>query len=186
MLESEIMKLWNAANILTLIRLLMIIPLFPLSMHKEYYWIALILFWFAMLTDMFDGMIARRYGMVTNLGKFMDQITDKLLINAILLIFLWARELPLWFVAIIILRDILVGGIRMFLASKGIVVPANVWGKMKTLLQTILVSTVYLSPYLPLKLLIDILVYLTAAVALYSGYTYFLHAVPYLVEKGDE
>ncbi len=180
------MKLWNAANILTLIRLLMIVPLFPLSIQKEYYWIALILFWFAMITDVFDGMIARRYNMVTNLGKFMDQITDKLLINAIFLIFLWSRELPLWFVAIIILRDIFVSGIRMFLASKGVVVPANVWGKMKTLLQTILISAVYLSPYFSLNLLIKILVYLTAVVALYSGYTYFLHAVPYLTEKGDD
>ncbi|NOZ92819.1 CDP-diacylglycerol--glycerol-3-phosphate 3-phosphatidyltransferase [bacterium 3DAC] len=180
------MKILNAANILTLIRLLMIIPLFPLSMHREYYWLALILFWFAMLTDMFDGMVARKYKMITNLGKFMDQITDKLLINAILLIFLWARELPLWFVAIIILRDILVGGVRMFLASKGVVVPANKWGKIKTLLQTILVSTVYLSPYIPVKWFIYVLVYLTAAIAIYSGYTYFLHAVPYLMEKGDE
>ncbi len=177
------MSIFNTANILTLIRLFMILPLFPLSMHKQYYYIALLLFWFAMLTDMFDGLIARRYNMVTNLGKFMDQITDKLLINAILLIFLWDKMLPLWFVSIIILRDLLVGGIRMFLASKGVVVPANKWGKMKTLLQTILVSVVYLSPYFPLNSLILLLVWITALVSVYSGYTYFLYALPYLLEK---
>jgi len=140
---------------------------------------------FAMLTDMFDGLIARKYNMVTNLGKFMDQIIDKLLINAIFLIFLWARELPLWFVSIIILRDIIVGGIRMFVASRGVVVPANAWGKLKTLLQTILVSAVYLSPYIKIWPLIVVLEYITAAVALYSGYTYFLHVLPFLSEKGE-
>ncbi len=179
-------KILNAANLLTLLRLALVIPLFALSVERQYYWIALLLFWFAMLTDMFDGYVARRYKMITNLGKFMDQITDKIVINAILLIFLWARELPLWFVAIIILRDILVGGVRMFLASRSVVVAANVWGKMKTTLQTILISLVYLSPYFNLKLLIDIFVYLTAVVALYSGYTYFMEAVPYFLEKHEE
>ena len=130
------MTILNVANIITFVRLVMIIPLFFFTLKPRHYLIALVLFWLAMLTDVIDGFVARRLNMITNLGKFMDQITDKLLINAILLIFLRNRLLPLWFVTLVILRDIIVGGVRMFLASKETVVPANIWGKMKTLLQT--------------------------------------------------
>ena len=177
------MVVLNVANIITFIRLAMIIPLFFFTLNPRYYLIALVLFWLAMLTDVIDGLIARRFNMITNLGKFMDQITDKLLINAILLIFLWNRLLPLWFVTLVILRDIIVGGVRMFLASKDIIVPANIWGKMKTLLQTFLISLIYLTYVFPVKDIVDIVMYVTSIVVIFSGYTYFRQAIPYFLEK---
>jgi len=181
------MPMLNVANIITFVRLIMIIPLFFFTLNPSYYLIALVLFWLAMLTDVIDGFIARRFNMITNLGKFMDQITDKLLINAILLIFLWNRLLPLWFVTLVILRDIIVGGVRMFLASKDIIVPANIWGKMKTLLQTFLISLIYLVQAFPINnIIVDIVMYATAIVVVFSGYTYFRQAVPYFLEKEEK
>ena len=180
------MTILNVANIITFIRLIMIVPLFFFTLKPRYYLIALVLFWLAMLTDVIDGFIARRFNMITNLGKFMDQITDKLLINAILLIFLWNHLLPLWFVTFVILRDIIVGGVRMFLASKETVVPANIWGKVKTLLQTFLISLIYLIQTFPIKNIVDIVMYVTAIVVVFSGYTYFRQAVPYFLEKEEK
>lgn len=183
------MTILNVANIVTFVRLVMIVPLFFFTLTPRYYLIALVLFGLAMLTDVIDGFIARRFNMITNLGKFMDQITDKLLINAILLIFLWNRLLPLWFVTLVILRDIVVGGVRMFLASKEIVVPANIWGKMKTLLQTFLISLIYIIHAFSMENFVDIvnvIMYITAVVVVFSGYTYFRQAMPYFLETEEK
>lgn len=118
--------------------------LFDFSLHEI---IFLGIFIFASLTDFFDGWYARKYGMVTTYGKFMDPIADKLLVN-ISLILLTVSQLihPLFFI-IMFSRDMIVDGVRMLAASKGVIVAANMVGKFKTVLQLLAIIAVCLHLY---------------------------------------
>ncbi len=138
----------NVPNALSTARILALFPLIVLSFYPRYFLIAFVLFVLTMVSDLLDGYIARRYAQVTRLGKFLDQIADKLVITAILLVFLSKGLSPFWFVALIILRDLVVGGVRMYMSSSGVVVAAKWPGKLKTLLQVIYVGGVYLGPLL--------------------------------------
>jgi CDP-diacylglycerol--glycerol-3-phosphate 3-phosphatidyltransferase/cardiolipin synthase len=178
------MSIWTVPNILTFIRILATIPMFIITYNEKYYLIAFFIYIIVSLTDLLDGYIARKYNLVSDFGKFMDQIADKVLINALLLVFLEMHKLPGWFVAIIITRDIFISGLRMFLANKNVVVAADRWGKLKTFSQTILIASLYLTPTLVfLENLNFILILLTTFFSVFSGYNYLSKNLVYL--KGE-
>ncbi|WGS63962.1 CDP-diacylglycerol--glycerol-3-phosphate 3-phosphatidyltransferase [Marinitoga aeolica] len=178
------MTLWTAPNILTFIRILATIPMFIITYDEKYYLIAFFVYILVSLTDLLDGYIARKYNLVSDFGKFMDQIADKILINALFIAFLEMHKVSGWFVAIIIVRDIFISGLRMFLANKNVVVAADKWGKLKTFSQTILIASLYLTPLFSFLDTVNlVLVILTTFFSLFSGYNYLVKNLVYL--KGE-
>ena len=101
--------------------------------------VANVIFIVASLTDLFDGKIARKYNLVTNFGKFMDPLADKLLVCSALICLIQLGQLPAWVVIIIISRDFIISGFRLVAADNGIVIAASYWGKFKTTFQMIAV-----------------------------------------------
>ena len=101
--------------------------------------IALVIFVIASLTDMLDGKIARKYDLVTNFGKFMDPLADKLLVCAALICLIELDRIPSWIVIIIISREFIISGFRLVAADNRVVIAANYWGKFKTTFQMIMV-----------------------------------------------
>ena len=95
-------------------------------------YVAAALFIIASLTDMLDGKIARKYNLVTNFGKFMDPLADKLLVCSALICMIELRELPAWMVIIIISREFIISGFRLVASDNGVVIAASYWGKFKT------------------------------------------------------
>ena len=100
-------------------------------------YVAAALFIIASLTDMLDGKIARKYNLVTNFGKFMDPLADKLLVCSALICMIELRELPDWMVIIIISREFIISGFRLVASDNGVVIAASYWGKFKTTFQMI-------------------------------------------------
>ncbi len=133
----------NLPNKLTLFRVILI-PLFVFfllnrSMGRASDIIALVIFVVASLTDLFDGKIARKYGLVTDFGKFMDPLADKLLVCSALICFVELEKLPAWIVVIIIGREFIISGFRIIAADNGIVIAASMYGKIKTTAQMVMV-----------------------------------------------
>lgn len=132
----------NLPNKLTVLRVIMI-PVFLVFLLTDCAgdaskYIAVAVFVLASLTDMFDGRIARKYNLVTNFGKFMDPLADKLLVCSALIAFVELGYLPAWIVIIIISREFIISGFRLIAADKGVVIAANYWGKFKTTFQMIM------------------------------------------------
>ena len=98
-------------------------------------YIAAAIFIVASLTDMLDGKIARKYNLVTNFGKFMDPLADKLLVSAAMICLVEMGRLPAWIVIIIISREFIISGFRLIASDNGIVIAASYWGKFKTVFQ---------------------------------------------------
>lgn len=130
----------NLPNKLTMLRVIMI-PFFIFFLLTDIVpgskWIALGLFCAASFTDFLDGQIARRYNLVTNFGKFMDPLADKLLVCSALICFVELKLLPSWFVIIIIAREFIISGFRLIASDNGVVIAASWWGKFKTVFQMI-------------------------------------------------
>ena len=101
-------------------------------------WIAFAIFIVACCTDFLDGKIAREYNLVTNFGKFMDPLADKLLVVSALVCFVTLDRIPTWIVLIIIAREFIISGFRLVAAEKGKVIAAGIWGKMKTAVQMVM------------------------------------------------
>lgn len=102
-------------------------------------YISLALFVGASVTDWFDGYLARKNNLVTNFGKFMDPLADKLLVCSAMICMIELNRLPAWFVIIIIGREFIISGFRLIAAENGIVIAANYWGKFKTASQMIMI-----------------------------------------------
>ena len=102
-------------------------------------YISLALFVVASVTDWFDGYLARKNNLVTNFGKFMDPLADKLLVCSAMICMIELNHLPAWFVIIIIGREFIISGFRLIAAENGIVIAANYWGKFKTASQMIMI-----------------------------------------------
>ena len=98
-------------------------------------WICLAIFVAASVTDWFDGHLARKYNLITNFGKFMDPLADKLLVCSAMICMIEVDKLPAWVVIIIIGREFIISGFRLIAAENGIVIAANYWGKFKTVSQ---------------------------------------------------
>lgn len=99
--------------------------------------IALALFIIASLTDLLDGKIARKYNLVTNFGKFMDPLADKLLVCSALICLIELNALPAWMVIVIISREFIISGFRLIASDNGVVIAASYWGKFKTTFQMV-------------------------------------------------
>ena len=102
-------------------------------------WIALIIFCVASLTDMLDGKIARARNLVTNFGKFMDPLADKLLVCSAMICMIPLGKLQAWFVIVIIAREFIISGFRLIASDNGIVIAASYWGKFKTNFQMFMI-----------------------------------------------
>lgn len=132
----------NLPNKLTVLRVIMI-PFFVAALlydggaNQNMRYVAAALFIIASLTDMLDGKIARKYNLVTNFGKFMDPLADKLLVCSALICMIELRELPAWMVIIIISREFIISGFRLVASDNGVVIAASYWGKFKTTFQMI-------------------------------------------------
>lgn len=129
----------NLPNKLTVLRVIMI-PFFVVFMLTDLggtysNYIALVIFCVASLTDMLDGKIARKYNLVTNFGKFMDPLADKLLVGAAMICLVEMGRLPAWIVIVIISREFIISGFRLIASDNGIVIAASYWGKFKTVFQ---------------------------------------------------
>ena len=129
----------NLPNKLTVLRVITV-PFFVFFMLTDVggpanKWIALILFCVASLTDMLDGKIARKYNLVTNFGKFMDPLADKLLVCSAMICMIEMEKLPAWIVIVIIAREFIISGFRLVASDNGIVIAASYWGKFKTVFQ---------------------------------------------------
>ena len=133
----------NLPNKLTLLRVFMI-PFFVVFMLTDLggsygKYIALAIFIAASLTDMLDGKIARKYNLVTNFGKFMDPLADKLLVSAAMICLVEMGRIPAWVVIIIISREFIISGFRLIASDNNVVIAASYWGKFKTTFQMIMV-----------------------------------------------
>ena len=134
----------NLPNKLTILRVIMI-PFFVLALlynggqNQTLRYVAAAIFIIASLTDMLDGKIARKYNLVTNFGKFMDPLADKLLVCSALICLVELKELPAWMVIVIISREFIISGFRLVASDNGVVIAASYWGKFKTTFQMIAV-----------------------------------------------
>ena len=134
----------NLPNKLTVLRICMI-PFFVAALlyeggaSRNMRILADILFIAASLTDLLDGKIARKYNLVTNFGKFMDPLADKLLVCSALICLIELGQLPAWVVIIIISREFIISGFRLVAADNGIVIAASYWGKFKTTFQMLMI-----------------------------------------------
>lgn len=143
------MSKMNLPNKLTIFRVILIVPFVVLLLGGEAGWfgenilipnlIALAIFIIASLTDLADGKIARKYNMVTNFGKFMDPLADKLLVCSALIALVELGRIPAWIVIIIIAREFIISGFRLVASDNGVVIAASYWGKFKTTFQMVMV-----------------------------------------------
>ena len=181
----------NLPNRITIVRICLI-PIFVLLMVVEWNWggvplgnvqiplsrlFATFVFVLASTTDWIDGHLARKYHLVTNLGKFLDPLADKLLVSAALIILVELGLAPSWIVVIIIGREFAVTGLRLVLAGEGEVVAANMLGKIKTWTQIIAITALLLNNY-PFSLIdfpfADLALYVATFFTIWSGCDYFV------------
>ena len=137
---------------------------------------AAVVFIIAALSDLVDGKIARKYNLVSELGKFLDPIADKLLVTAALVAFIMTDGLSVWVVFIILAREFIVQGFRIVAVGQGVVIAADKWGKIKTVLQIIAIVAILIDDF-PVSLFLDIpigmpLMYVATGMTLISGINY--------------
>ena len=134
----------NLPNKLTLARIIAV-PFFILAYMTEHFILALIIFILASITDMLDGQIARKQNLITNFGKIMDPLADKVLVYSAFCLMIADKTMPAWMLIIILAREFIVAGVRTVAASEGIVIAADMSGKIKTVLQMIAVPLLLLA-----------------------------------------
>ena len=171
----------NLPNKLTLFRVILI-PFFVVCMLVNVTgnadkWIALIIFIIASLTDLLDGKIARKYNLITDFGKFMDPLADKLLVCSALICLVSLNRIPAWIVIIIIAREFIISGFRLIAADNGRVIAASYWGKFKTTFQMIMVILM-IADISQLFILTQIIMYVALILTVVS-------LVDYLVKNKD-
>lgn len=166
----------NLPNKLTVLRAILIIPFVILMLTDAVpyaKWIALTIFCVASLTDLLDGMIARKYNLVTNFGKFMDPLADKLLVCAAMICLLDTKILPAWAVIIIISREFVISGFRLIASDSGVVIAASYWGKFKTGFQMAMIIMM-IANIQALSLLTSIVMYIAVALTIISLVDYLI------------
>ena len=140
----------NLPNKLTVLRMIMV-PFFVLALlwpFPHHYLVALALFGIASYTDHLDGKLARKYHQITDFGKFMDPLADKILVISALVCFVSLGLCDVWLVLLIIAREFMVTSIRLVAAGKGTVIAANNWGKIKTVSQIVAICVILLLQYI--------------------------------------
>lgn len=183
------MQKLNLPNKLTLIRMFLA-PIYLALMHIEFpyhYIVALAVFSIASLTDMLDGKIARKNNLITVFGKLLDPLADKMLTTAALLAFMREGWCSIWIVMIVLTREFAVAGVRLIATAQGIVIPANYWGKAKTVSQMVFTIVIMLlaeldatfdifanAGWFTLARVSNIMLWITAVLTVVSGITYFV------------
>jgi CDP-diacylglycerol--glycerol-3-phosphate 3-phosphatidyltransferase len=170
-------EIFNLPNIITLIRISVVPFLFILLTEPGEFWSLLlaILFAVASITDMLDGYIARKYNMITTMGKFLDPLADKLIVNTAMILMIPINRIPAWIVAVTIIRDLIVDGIRSIASSEGLYIQASTLGKQKTIAQLFAVTA--LMVWYPIfginsYLVGMVLLYIALLLTIYSGLDY--------------
>ena len=173
----------NLPNKLTCFRVVLI-PFFVFFMMAPFFegygnYIALVIFIVASLTDLLDGKIARKYHLVTNFGKFMDPLADKLLVCSAMICLIQTGQLAAWIVIIIISREFIISGFRLIASDNGVVIAASYWGKFKTTFQMLMVITLILNlPHTWFQALGTVLIYVSLALTIIS-------LIDYIVKNKD-
>ena len=183
------MQKLNLPNKLTLIRMFLA-PIYLALMLIEFpyhYIVALAVFSVASLTDMLDGKIARKNNLITVFGKLLDPLADQMLTTAALLAFMREGWCSIWIVMIVLTREFAVAGVRLIATAQGIVIPANYWGKAKTVSQMVFTIVIMLlaeldatfdifanAGWFTLARVSNIMLWITAVLTVVSGITYFV------------
>jgi CDP-diacylglycerol--glycerol-3-phosphate 3-phosphatidyltransferase len=168
----------NLPNRLTMLRVIMIpffvfFMLMPSIPYNNV--IALVIFCLASITDALDGHIARSRNLISNFGKFMDPLADKLLVCSAMICFLGVADnpMPVWVVIIIIAREFIISGFRLIASDQGVVIAANYWGKSKTVSQMVMCIVLILNLNNPVMNVIEIvLIYVSLILTVISLVTY--------------
>ena len=170
----------NLPNKLTVLRMILIVPFIILLLGGKtgldhYFidtdYIALVLFIIASLTDLIDGKIARKYNLVTNFGKFMDPLADKLLVCSAMIALIELERIPAWIVIIIISREFVISGFRLIASDNGVVIAASYWGKFKTTFQMLMVCLMIIDLD-KLRLLTNAVMWIATGLTIISLYDY--------------
>lgn len=166
----------NLPNKLTIMRVVLIpvflLVLFLVDAPMNRY-IATIIFIVASLTDFLDGHIARKYNLVSNFGKFMDPLADKLLVMSALVSMVAMEDLPAWVVIVILAREFAITGFRTLAMEANIVMAASWWGKIKTTTQMIMIILVLLHlPFSGMKIVETVMIWLAVIFTIVSGVDY--------------
>jgi len=167
----------NLPNLLTILRILLVPVfggLFVVAERSETaIWVAMGVFVFASATDFLDGYIARRRGLITRLGQFLDPLADKLLIGAALVLLVVFREFPLWAAAVIGVREVAVSTLRSVAAKRGISIPASASGKAKTAIQVPMVVAWLLPRVGTTAMVQDVSMYAAVFLTVLSGLIFY-------------
>ncbi|MCF0127629.1 MAG: CDP-diacylglycerol--glycerol-3-phosphate 3-phosphatidyltransferase [Pseudobutyrivibrio sp.] len=167
----------NLPNKLTLFRVILI-PFFVIFLlldpsNQIYRIIADVIFVVASLTDMLDGKIARKYNLVTNFGKFMDPLADKLLVCSAMICLIETKQLASWIVIIIVAREFIISGFRLIAVENNVVIAANYWGKFKTVFQMLMIIVLVANIGLPVFYYLgQILIWISLALTVISLVVY--------------
>lgn len=183
------MKKMNLPNKLTIFRVILIVPFVMLLLGGNSSWswyraimggmieytdyMALAIFIIASLTDLIDGKIARKYNLVTNFGKFMDPLADKLLVSAALIALVEMQRIPAWIVIIIISREFIISGFRLIASDNHVVIAASYWGKFKTTFQMVMVCLM-IANIPQLNLLTDVVMWIALILTVVSLVDYLM------------
>lgn len=175
------MSKMNLPNKLTVFRVILIVPFVVILLGGEAGWfgnnllipdiVALAVFIVASLTDLIDGKIARKYNLVTNFGKFMDPLADKLLVSAALIALVDMGRIPAWVVIIIISREFIISGFRLIASDNHVVIAAGYWGKFKTTFQMIMVCLMIVNlgkMFHWMQILTDVIMWIALALTVIS------------------
>lgn len=178
----------NLPNKLTIFRVILI-PFFVVFLlldpsNQTYRYIADAIFIIASLTDMLDGKIARKYNLVTNFGKFMDPLADKLLVSAAMICLIATGQLAAWIVIVIISREFIISGFRLIASDNGIVIAASYWGKFKTVFQMLMIIVLIANIQMPFfTVLGTILIYVALVLTIVSLIDYIVKNKAVLKEQ---
>ncbi len=169
----------NLPNKLTVLRVILV-PVFIVVMMLNPFgeaskWVSLGIFIIASLTDLLDGKIARKYNLVTNFGKFMDPLADKMLVCSALICLTSLGKLEAWIVILIVVRDFIISGFRLVASDNGVVIAASYWGKFKTTFQMIMICLIIADiDWQPLVILTIIIKYVAVFLTVYSLIDYLI------------
>ena len=202
--------MYTAPNLLSFSRIVATILVFVLVIVNQpwAFLTAAVVFFLASITDFFDGYLARRYHVVSELGVFLDLTADKVFVSAILIAFVQLGLVPAWIVVIIVAREFVVSGMRLMAAAKGTVIPAGKLGKQKTFITLVAMEGILLGMWLGashlslfpvmlkfnsnalnvgdfLLLIADVLMVIAVIWTILSGVEYVRGALPFLQEKQD-
>ena len=191
------MSKMNLPNKLTIFRVILIVPFIILLLGGQAGWfgdntfvtdmIALAIFIIASLTDLIDGKIARKYNLITDFGKFMDPLADKLLVCSAMIALIEMNRIPSWVVIIIIAREFIISGFRLIASDNGVVIAASYWGKFKTTFQMIMIILLVLNLNYPFSGVVNtVIMYIALALTVISLLDYIIKNYKVFIEGSSK